>query len=353
MAAGLWPFHAPENGVAWLRDANGIAFNYGTVLSPGDLSLSNPEHPASYSLEIWLEPALSTGWNTFLTIYRPRNPLQFSLHQSNSDLAIDYQASGGQHRTRAYVDNVLQQDQAVFITLASGAEGLTVYLNGVPARRFPGFLPAGDGLAGRLVIGTSPTQEDCWFGRLRGLALYRTELTPKRIFEHYRTWTQSGQPTLAQDDKSAALYLFNEHSGNVFHNRIGSGGNLYVPERFMVLHEKFLELPWKEYYSGLGYWKDIAINIGGFVPLGFSFCAYWALSYPIKRAAFAAVLVGVAVTLTIEILQSYLPTRQSGVTDLFTNTAGTWLGALLYCWPPLRNLLTGTLDRLTAARADP
>lgn len=352
--AGLWPFHAPENEVAWLRQANGLVFyDYGTVLSSSNLSLSDPEHPAGYSLEIWLEPALSTGSNTILSVYSPRNPLEFSLHQSNSDLAIEYQAPGRQHRMRAYVDNALQQGQAVFITLASGTEGMTVYLNGLPARTFPRVQPSGSRLAGRLVIGTSLVQQDCWSGRLRGLALYQTELTPKSAFEHFRTWTQSGQPALAKDDRSAALYLFDEHSGNVVHNRIGSGGNLYIPERFMVLHEKFLELPWKEYYSGAGYWKDLAINIGGFVPLGFSFCAYWALSYPIKRAAFAAVLVGVAVTLTIEILQSYLPTRQSGVTDLFTNTSGTWLGALLYRWPPLRNLFTGTLDRLTAAQANP
>ncbi len=316
------------------------------------MSLSNAEHPARYALEIWLEPALGAGSNTILSVYSPRNPLQFSLHQSNSDLAIEYQAPGGQHR-RAYVDSILQRDQAVFLTVASGAEGITVYLNGLPARRFPGFRPPGKGLAGRLVIGTSPTQEDCWSGRLRGLALYRTELTPKRIFEHYRTWTQSGQPTLAKDDQSEALYLLNEHSGDTLHNRIGSGVNLYIPERFLVLHEKFLDPPWKEYYSGVGYWKDLAINIGGFVPLGFAFCAYWALSCAIKRAVFTAVLLGVAVTLTIEILQSYLPTRQSGVTDLFTNTFGTVLGAALYCWPPVRRLFTGTLDRLTAARTNP
>ncbi len=90
----------------------------------------------------------------------------------------------------------------------------------------------------------------------------------------------------------------------------------------MVLREKFLDPPGKKYYSGLGYWKDLAINIGGFVPLGFAFCAYWALCCPIKRAASAAVLVGVAVTLTIEILQCYLPTRQSGVTDSSLTRSG-------------------------------
>ena len=180
------------------------------------------------------------------------------------------------------MDSILQQDQPAFITLVSGPVGMTVYLNGIPTRILPGFNPSGSGPSGRLVIGTSPTQEDCWSGRLRGLALYQTELTPQRTFEHYRNWTQSARPSLVSDDQPAALYLFDERSGNVVHNRVGSGGNLHIPERFIILQEKFLEPPWREYYSGLGYWEDVAINVAGFVPLGFAFCAYWVLSCSLK-----------------------------------------------------------------------
>jgi VanZ family protein len=171
---------------------------------------------------------------------------------------------------------------------------------------------------------------DGWPGQLRGLAIYETELTASQVAKHYETWTTQGAPELRGNEHVAALYLFNEHTGNIIHNAVHSGIDLYIPKRFSLLHQTFLEPFWKEFKPEWNYLRDTMMNIVGFIPLGFFFYAYWTSARPVKSAALAAVILGFAVSLTIEILQSYLPNRNSGTTDLITNTLGTFLGVKLY-----------------------
>jgi glycopeptide antibiotics resistance protein len=97
-------------------------------------------------------------------------------------------------------------------------------------------------------------------------------------------------------------------------------------------YEQFLERPWSEFHSRWSYWVNVGINIAGFIPLGFFFRAYFSAIGNIKRATGLTIALGFAVSLTIEVLQAFLPTRDSGMNDLITNTFGTSLGAILCTW---------------------
>jgi glycopeptide antibiotics resistance protein len=95
------------------------------------------------------------------------------------------------------------------------------------------------------------------------------------------------------------------------------------------VHQILLESAWQEFHKQRNYLKNVFINVAGFVPLGFFLHAYFSLIRRIRYAALATVMVGATVSLTIEVLQAYLPTRDSGTTDLITNTLGTCIGAAL------------------------
>jgi glycopeptide antibiotics resistance protein len=147
--------------------------------------------------------------------------------------------------------------------------------------------------------------------------------------QHYNAW-RTNQNAEIKNEGPIELYLFNEGSGTIVHNQINSENDLRIPGHFFVLHAPFLERPWDEFQPSWSYWKNVLINIAGFVPLGFFFCAYFVSVRPLNRAVLATILLGAAISLTIEVLQAFLPTRDSGMTDLITNTLGTVIGTALY-----------------------
>jgi hypothetical protein len=337
LVAGLWPFHAPGNEVTWLGNANGLNFGrHGTVLSSGKFQAPPSRDDVSVSLEIWLQPLRRADSNTLLAFFAPERPLQFSLHQSETDLALQL-GSPSEHVVAkgsglVYVDEIFGTRKLLLIAITSGAQETRVYVDGTLATTAPQFRLSAKDFTGQLVLGTSPAVNDSWSGQLRGLAIYQQELTAVQVHRHFETWTTEGRPEIGGNERVLALYPFDEHEGRVVHDRAGSGIDLHIPERYVIVNEKFLEPPWKEFYRGWSYWKNLGINVAGFIPLGFFFCAYLTSVRRVSRARLLTIILGAAASVTIEVLQAYLPTRDSGMTDIITNTLGTCLGVLLYRW---------------------
>jgi len=331
LTAGLWPFQRPPNGVTWLENENGLRLaGRATLWSSGSFQTNGQQDEESRSLELWLQPALTRGSSTILSFSAPENPLQLSAYQYHSVFILKRVIQGGQRRnTTIGIEGVLRQARPVFITVTSGPHQTAIYVEGVLNRVFP-QTQLGQDFTGQLIVGTSPVDDASWSGQLRGLAIYEQELTAAQVLKHYETWTTEGRPELSDGERAIALYLFSEHSGNVVHNALLGGIELLIPQRYALVHQRFLEPFWQEYKPNWTYLEDILVNITGFIPLGFFFCAYWSSARPIKRTVLLTTLLGFVVSLTIELLQSHLPTRDSGTTDLITNTLGTFLGTRLY-----------------------
>ncbi len=333
LVAGLWPFHTPRNGVTWSKDRNGLRFgDYGTVRSTGALERAASGDSRSCSIELWLRPANTHG-GTILTIYGADNRIPLSLHQSLTDLMLQsgkLGSSGRASRQKIYFNDVFRPGQPMFVTITSGLRGTSAYINGTLLSVARGFRLAARACTGQLIVGDFLRQQDTWSGQVEGLAIYVSELDAPTIFRHYDTWTKNGRPEIAERDRSTALYLFDERGGDIVRNHAGPGVDLLIPAAYTVVDKIFLEPFWDEFRPSWSYCENIIKNIAGFAPLGFCFCAYFALVCKAKRAGLVTVTFGFAVSLTIEVLQGFLPTRDSGTTDLFTNTLGTWIGVMLY-----------------------
>lgn len=345
LVAGLWPLNfLASNKVAWLPGQNGVHFyGQGIIVSPElrnkDNKLIFPDK--SITLEVRLHPLLVTGnLPQILVLHDGGKPDIFFVGQWKSYLIIRSRTDNPSMRkkVKAYgeigLNNALLKEQDCFLTITSGAGGTAVYINGKMMRTYPGY----NMLAGltekpvRIVLGNSATGEHYWNGYLTGLALYNRALTADQVFKSYEAWNGNTPPPISVDDGCLARYPFNESKGTTVHNEININETLTIPEIFKPVQRKILSPFLSEYKWNLSSVQDIITNVLGFIPFGFFFSALLLKNTRLKRLSVYLIIVslGTGLSFTIEIIQAYLPTRDSSLTDVVMNSAGTLLGVVIF-----------------------
>jgi hypothetical protein len=329
LAAGLWPFRPLRNDAEWSQDRKGLRFGgHGIVYSAGPPRLTRPADTDSCTLELWLRPLGARQSGTIIAFYDPSAPSEFSLFQEPSGLGLRLHNQRNLKGPHFYdsVHGVFRSEAPVFITVASDGRATAVYIDGGLAKTISNYPLVFRNLQGQLVAGAIPTAYLGWAGELLGIATYGRMLTPAEVAQHFDAWTTKGRPEYSTGTGIVALYLFDEHSGRLVHNALGTGADLTIPRSDAMVHRPFLYLPHPLSWD----WWDTLLNIAGFAPLGFFFCAYFSCLCPRAWPAIIAVVSGTAISFVIEILQAYLPGRTSDLRDLIANALGTAIGACLY-----------------------
>ena len=104
----------------------------------------------------------------------------------------------------------------------------------------------------------------------------------------------------------------------------------------------FLTAPWPAYFT----WTDLALNVLAYVPVG-ALLTLVLMSYVRSgTAAFYAGTLAICLSLSIEVVQVFLPGRIPANVDLLCNAIGAVVGAGLTCMVAGHSLLSGKLYRL-------
>lgn len=329
LTAGLWPFRSPTNDVSWLDRENGIHLGkHGMLVSAESLRPSPGDEAGPVSVELWVRPAPYRQRAAFFAVFRPERPRQFSIRQYQTGFVLGMQPVAERSESElveSFVDNAFRAGEPTLITIASDGRETRVFVNGAPGHPSRPFSISSRELTGQLVLGNSPLVGNSWSGDLLGVAIYSRKLKEDEVRRDYALWTEKLVPDPARDGGLLTLFPFDERRGTFVRNRVEGQPGLRIPSRYTVVHKALLRLPWAEYQPSASYWMDMAVNVAGFMPLGFVVFAYLSLRKA-KPSGLTALLIGAATSLTIEVWQAYLPTRDSGVTDLITNTVGTYLG---------------------------
>jgi VanZ family protein len=338
LAAGLWPFDfSPKNNAVWMAGAQGLSFSpYGIAVARQPVALPAPApQPSAVTVELYLQPSryYFTDYAEIFSLYRPGQSDWFTIAKDGPRLYLDGRYDTGEkpsgvQRLRAF--DVFRRDQTDLLTVVAGPAGTYVYRDGLLLHSFPEAKPFPQTLAGEPVLGNSPNGHAAWTGNVFGLAIYSRALSPAEVEQDNLAWTSRSLQSLGAQPGIVALFPFQEGSGATIHDLISGGPSLQIPAGLKPPHHAYLELPSRRSFHRI---RDVVQNIVGLMPFGFlvAGCIQYGKQSSLSRAVVLAMLAGLALSLTIEILQAYLPSRDSSLTDVINNTLGSGLGALF--WP--------------------
>jgi VanZ family protein len=196
-----------------------------------------------------------------------------------------------------------------------------MFVDGVPARTRSGVdfsLLSDKRMPAWMILGNSPTGESPWNGDLLSLSFYPKALSPSDVESPGTT------PVIH--------YGFSEGTGAVCRGSADSRFDLIIPSVFQATRKGILIPPWRAQKFDRSFWKDAFVNILGFIPFGFAVYA-WVRNRGKRKVAMpmgTTLLLGAGISLFIELLQAYLPTRDSSLTDVINNVLGTYIGARLF-----------------------
>jgi len=342
LIATLWPFNpSPKNRVFWLENQNGLRFaGKGIVRSAAPFPANGFKPETSCTLQVVVWPAATVEVHTFLSFYSGKNKRQLELRQYLDGILLfgTIRDAGKWRRVELDADRVLRKEQPSFLSFTSGPHGTTVYMNGKIVEHANWYQLSLADFQGDLILGTSPIDYDPWSGKFLGLGIYSKEFSPAEIQRSFEYWQESGKIQGGANLATVANYSFVEGNGSIARDEKSASPELIIPIAYSIPYKPILKPFWREYSPDREYVNDLIRNVAGFMPLGFLLGAYFSKKARWPKAILQVMLCGGLLSFTIEVLQAFIPERNSGTTDILTNTAGALLGAMTWkVWTEIFN----------------
>jgi VanZ family protein len=330
---GFNPRHALfTNKVSRLGDGPGLRFRKYAIAATKPFDLAGMT--AGFSMEIAFQSdhRLKNGFGLLFMLHDGDDAGQLLMGQWRSHIIVmngdDYDYSRKAPRISA--DTAPLASEPILAAVTTGPGGTRLYFNGrrvIEKKRLRLTIPGAMGVP-RLVMGNSVYGNTSWEGDIQGFAIYPGILTPPAVAAHHDAWLRDGDFSFAAAEDPAIVYLFDDAPGGRALDRSGRGRHLEIPPRVTVFKRQLLAFPSKEFSLRPHFIRDVFVNFAGFVPFGFLVAAIlYRLRSPRRHAVAVALAAGFAISLGIEVAQSWMPSRSSSLLDLVMNTAGTASGA--------------------------
>ncbi len=326
-----------SNNATLVSNPNDIRFGMHGIAYTNFLRLRRKVLINSFAIEIAFKPRLSKlgRFGFLLMFHNGDDNRQFIVAQWHSWIIVmngnDYDHS---RKTPRISVNLNPGSQDIrFLTINSDQEGTSIYLDGKHVKTMNDLrLIIPQDPKTRLILGNGADGRHPWQGTIYGLAFFDHALGNNQIQAHFRSWQRNRNFLFAEKERPVILYLFDEKLFGKIADHGSACAHLEIPSSMHVIKKRFLMGDWHRTAKNDGFLQDALLNLLGFVPLGFVFTFTFskAGSGLGKHAVLLTFALGISVSLLIEILQVWIPTRSSDVFDLFFNTIGLLIGIYLF-----------------------
>jgi len=342
LCIGLWPFNFnPENHVNFDKRNGALQFSgMGTAYTSGTLGTIFPNYTDELTLYIRLQSGMKRTSNvpSIVSVYNGRQET-FVIGQWKSSLIIRFYGTPSKTSPdyEASVGNVFASGKPVSFTMQVARDTIALFIDDTLVRRETGLplntqLPYFDGY---VVLGSATPTDHPWKGRVYALGVYDKRIPVSAIALSSESENENGTPHVSSGTR-AIVYPFDSavirNDATVFANKTGAAPDLMIPTTFVLLDKQFFVPFWSDFKTDKWYVIDLILNLFGFIPLGFLLMAFF--TYGRYMSEFhrygITLLIGGGISITIEILQGFLPTRSSQLSDLLLNTGGTGIGILFF-----------------------
>ena len=338
LAAGVDPkgyrFH---NEVERLPDGPGLRFGrFGRVhtepfVTPEQAAVFND---AGFTLEIALaftnNP--SGGYRFLASFHAGEDWDQLVIGQWHQHFIVmngdDY--SHRRRLPRISADASAHSNGPILLTITTGARGTRLYIDGKMAATMDGLrltIPAAPD-RGRLVLGNSVHANNPWHGDVLGFVAFRGTLAADQVASHYVHWRDAGNFNFGKGADPHLLFTFEAHAVDRELNRGSAKADLNIPPRLVALGSRALATNSIHGAADESLMQDMIVNLVGFMPFGFALAfVLVAPGRSIGMLILRVTATGFIFSLSIELAQAWLPSRDSSLLDLTLNTGGALLGA--------------------------
>ena len=218
----------------------------------------------------------------------------------------------------------------VLITFSSDKSGSVIYVDGKAVRRSKTpLMHRLSTLGSTAVIANSVLGDQPWSGELYHISIFDRSLSSQEISSRALK-TESG---ITKGEIISFDFTSNPRETVYPNEGSYSQTQLSIPKRFSPPEKQILRPPWTDYSFDKAYFTDVILNFLGFIPSGVLLGLLFRLKgIRIFHAVLISLLISAAISSSIEVLQVFLPTRTSQLSDLILNILGgiTGTGAVYF-----------------------